>query len=99
MNTDTTTTPCDAVLFGAGFATGLTHANRLHSAFDKLEPLLGGQPHVRGVGGGRYLATRSPHDTLLYPDGHERARQPRYAWTDGPDGVRYGCLIDEGATP
>lgn len=85
----------DAVLFGRGFQRGETHRARVDSTCDALEPLLGGGPvHVRDVGG-RFLATRSPHDKLLFDHGHPRALQPRYAWAPGPGGLELGTLVED----
>lgn len=43
----------------------------------------------------RYLfATRNPEDSEFFPDGHERARQPRYRWRVVGVGVRIGWMVD-----
>lgn len=83
----------DAVLFGPGLQQGFTHAARINHALDLVEPHLGGPAYIRDVGG-RFLATCSPHDRLLFDHGHPRALEPRYSWTDGPDGLQFGALVE-----
>lgn len=56
---------------------------------------LRGKPYLRDIGGGRKLATTSPHDTLYYPTGHPKEGQDRYLWRDGPDGIQLGTLRPE----
>jgi len=87
------TSPCDAVLFGPKLQQGATHSARVNHALDLVEPHLGAQGYIRDVGG-MFLATRSPHDKLLFDHGHERALTPRYTWTDGPGGLKLGKLVE-----
>lgn len=92
----------DAVLFPTGWnpprtrdrerdATGRNHQLCLH-----FEAILGAQAgqtaFIRDVGPDRWLATLSPHDTLHHPEGHPRAKFPRYDWEDADGGLRLGYL-------
>ncbi len=83
----------DAVLFGHALQKGDTHPARVNHALDVVEPFLGAQGYIRDVGG-MFLATRSPHDKLLFNHGHPRALEPRYTWTDGPNGLKLGKLVE-----
>lgn len=87
---DATDAKYDAVLFGGNLQKGENHAKRISHALDRVEPFLGGQGYIREVGGGQYLATRSPDDKLLFNRDHDRSGEPRYTWTDGPDGMKLG---------
>lgn len=44
---------------------------------------------------GYIFAAREPSQTLLFPEGHELAGRPRYAWADRGDGVQVGTLVVE----
>jgi hypothetical protein len=101
----------DAVLFPAALKRGATSAARLQHIQTTLGPRLGGDRHTelgpdhggrihsRDVGGGWYLATLDPADTLNFPHDHDRAGMPRYRWEEQPDGTRHGWLIPEDETP
>ena len=84
----------DAVLFGRDLQKGATHATRINKALDAVEPYLGKQGHIREVGNGRYLATTSPHDRLMFDNDHDLAGTERYAWIDGPNGMKLGRLVE-----
>jgi hypothetical protein len=87
----------DGIIFNAGFGKGSSHRQRINDVCDKLEPLLkGGTCHFRDIGGGRFLATPGAgvDDKLNFLDGHPRAREPRFTWVDGPDGLKYGTLVE-----
>lgn len=82
----------DAVWYEEGYKRGDTAPARLGHVQETLGPILGGRVYSRQVGGGRWLATLSPQDTLLYPKLHARAGQERYRWEDQPDGTKHGFL-------
>ena len=42
-----------------------------------------------------YYGTRSPEDTLNYPQGHPRMGRPRYRWDRRADGVELGYLLPD----
>jgi hypothetical protein len=93
--------PYDAVLVPMAFRKGTTSVARLQSVFDASAGALGMPqgppwPHVRECGGGNYLVTRSPDDSLLFPTWHSRAGEPRYDWEDQPNGVKLGRLKADG---
>jgi hypothetical protein len=95
----------DAVLFPDTFKKGKSSLDRTTHVQRELGPRLGGSDHTslgaahggrvysRDVGGGMFLATLSPEDTLLFPSGHDHARRPRYRWEDQPDGTKHGFLL------
>lgn len=41
------------------------------------------------------FAARSPHDTLLFPNGHPKEKEPRYKWVEQEDGSRFGYLVEK----
>ena len=90
--------PVDAILFGAGLSKGGSHTHRINDTLDKLEPILGGKGHIRDIGVGQFLCSKSPLDTLWFPGGHELSGKPRFEWRDGPDGLRLGTLVPEART-
>ena len=67
---------------------------RINAVLEIAEPYLGGKAHVRKIGGGKMLATRSAADKLLFDHGTDRALQPRYTFVDGPNGLKLGTLVD-----
>lgn len=95
----------DAILFPETLKRGKSSLDRTTHVQKTLGPILGGKEittlgaqhggrvYSRDVGGGMYLATLSPSDTLLFPSDHDYARQPRYRWEDQPDGTKHGFLI------
>jgi hypothetical protein len=100
----------DAILFPDSLKRGKSSLDRTAYVQRTLGPVLGGKDHTslgpqhggrvysRDVGGGMYLATLSPEDTLLFPTDHDYARQPRYRWEDQADGTRHGFLITHDET-
>lgn len=95
----------DAVLWhesakrGSSSAERVRHTQRMvgpvlgGTNYTALGPGFGGRVHSSDVGGGWYLSTLDPDDSLLFPTTHEFARQPRYRWVDQPDGTRHGWLL------
>ena len=75
--------------------------DRLRAATDLVQPFLAGTGlvHLRSDGPGRTLATRDSADKTTFAPGHERAGEPRYTWTDGPDGLKLGKLVVEVPQP
>ena len=41
------------------------------------------------------FVTRDPKDTIYFPKGHEEEGYPRYRWSDGPNGIQTGVLIED----
>ncbi|WP_422932037.1 hypothetical protein [Singulisphaera sp. PoT] len=97
----------DAILFHSSFKKGDRSIDRTTHVQRQLGPRLGGDQHTclgpkfggrvysRDVGGGWYLATLNPDDTLNFPIDHDFAMRPRYRWEDQPDGTRHGFLMSE----
>lgn len=46
-----------------------------------------------------FFCTRDPNDTEKYANWHPRAGQPRYRWTEGPNGTKLGYLMSEDMEP
>lgn len=99
----------DAILFHSSHKEGTTIRQRIVNVqkafgpvlggdqFTELGPQFGGRVYSREVGGQWYLATLHHGDTLLYPNDHDKAKQPRYDWEVQPDGTRHGYLKDRPA--
>jgi hypothetical protein len=94
-------TPPDAVRFPKPCAQGTGDAlsdGHKETAVEAAERLLGIDPTSTDLAwvrdqGGEFFATRSPEDSLCFPDNHPLSRQPRYRWLDRPGGVKLGYLI------
>jgi hypothetical protein len=90
----------DAILYPTGWPLpgrrSRDEGSRTHELCRHFEGLLGATPgqtaHLRDVGPHTWMATLSPHDTLLHPEGHPRAKFPRYDWRPGADGLQLGFL-------
>lgn len=93
----------DAIIFPTGYEPPRTRdrardeGNRNHRLCLHFEALLGAPEgktaYIRDCGPNTWLATLSPFDTLLYPEGHPtRAKFPRYDWRPGDGGLRLGFL-------
>jgi|GEM_PF-6091434 len=101
----------DAILYSEQLKTGGNIRERVRNIqtqlgprlggdqFTTLGPNAGGRVYSRDVGGGWYLATLRPDDTLNYPNDHELAKQPRYKWEEQPDGTRHGYLLEKAEGP
>jgi hypothetical protein len=92
----------DALILPESLKSGATQLDRIDSILRAAEPLLGvdrsrgARAYIRRQPGGRLFVTADPRDTLLFPIGHPREGQARYAWTPGPDGSERGRLVAGG---
>jgi hypothetical protein len=86
----------DAILFGPGLVGGATHRQRVHEACAKLEPILGGKCWISEMANGVWFARRDHWEKRYYDTGHDKAGLDRYEWTDGPEGMKFGKLKEEG---
>jgi hypothetical protein len=94
----------DAVFIHKSLKRGAELGHRVNSIADIAIPLLqpdtlnGEQAHIRSIAYKNYIfVTRDPRDSILYPLGHPREKQPRYHWVEQPgsDGkIRLGTLLD-----
>jgi hypothetical protein len=95
----------DAAMFPEDWKSGRRASDRMISLVEAAETLLGIEPDSEEKAWVRLqphmerscFATRSPHDTILFPTGHPRAGAPRYDWANQPDGARLGYLVPEAA--
>jgi len=101
MSDEATTTPAtqaqtyDAVSYPEGWEPpNQADHDRLTRLEKHIQPLIGGRK-VHFIVGNPVLATFSPYETFYFPKGHRLDGFPRYDWTDGPNGARYGKLKPE----
>ena len=83
----------DAIQAPIGYAGAGNASTRLGRLQGEFAPLLQtSRVFVRHQGSSHFVS-RSPDDTLLFPQADARSGQPRYEWTDRGDGVALGRLI------
>lgn len=89
----------DAILFAPGWdppgQEGPTRLLRQMYYFERLSGAERAHVYTPTPSQPKVFLSRSATDTIDFPDGHPRARQPRYRWRPSPDGCLLGTLAED----